>query len=109
MQVAALYEARGCRVLARRWRGRGGEIDLILSEREKGEDADCGLIFVEVKKAPSFARAAERIGPAQIARILAAAQEYAGRQPRGLGTPMRFDAALVDAAGRIEIRAGAFP
>lgn len=104
-QVAAHYRAEGHALLAARWRGRAGEIDLVLSDAAPGG----GLIFVEVKQAHSFARAAERVGPAQIGRIMRAAQEFAGARPEGLGTPMRFDVALVDAAGRIEIRAAAFP
>lgn len=94
--VARHYERRGCAVAARRWRGRGGEIDLILRD-------GAGVIFVEVKQSRGFDRAAERLGPRQIARIHAAAGEFLGREPRGLDTEARFDVALVDGTGRVEV------
>lgn len=99
--VAALYAERGCPLLAERWRGEAGEIDLILADGE-------GLIFVEVKKAADFARAAERVSPAQARRIYAAAAEYLGRMPKGELTESRFDVALVDVHGRVEILENAF-
>ena len=86
---------------AQRWRGAGGEIDLILRDVNT-------LVFVEVKKSRSFARAAERISPRQIARILNAAEEFLAGEPAGQLTDIRFDAALVDATGAIEIRQNAF-
>jgi putative endonuclease len=94
--VARHYATRGYHVDRRRWRGLSGEIDLIL---RRGAE----IVFVEVKSAPTLARAAERIGPRQIARILAAAAEFLEGEPaRGL-TPARVDAALVDRSGRVEI------
>lgn len=93
--VARDYERRGCRVAARRWRGSGGEIDLVL------EDGD-GFIFVEVKKSRSFARAARALSPAQLARICQAAVEYVAGVPGGMMAAMRFDLAMVDATGQLE-------
>lgn len=95
------YLARGYELIAERWRGRGGEIDLILLKA--GE-----YVFVEVKKADFHHWAAERIGRRQIVRICNAALEYCGRLSSGLMTAMRFDAALVDQFGRVEIRENAF-
>ncbi len=94
--VARHYEEGGDTILALRWRGRGGEIDIIARDAE-------GLIFVEVKKSRSHARAAERLGPRQVARIQSAAAEYLMRAGLSMDTAMRFDVALVDAIGRIEI------
>ncbi|MDQ7261169.1 YraN family protein [Paracoccus sp. PS-1] len=99
--VAREYRRRGYEVLAERWRGRGGEIDLILRKDEE-------YAFVEVKKSHCHDRAAERISRRQIARICQAALEYCGRLPAGLLTAMRFDAALVDQLGRVEIIENAF-
>lgn len=95
-QVARDYQGRGMRVEQHRWRGKGGEIDLIV------RDGD-GYVFVEVKKSHNHARAAERLGPRQIQRLFDAASEYLGQCKDGLNTPARFDVALVDAIGRIEI------
>lgn len=100
-QVAAEYQRRGHTVCQHRWRGQGGEIDLI------ARDGD-GLIFIEVKKAGDFARAVERITLRQLQRIYAAAGEYLGRMPLGQNTPVRIDVALVNSAGQIEIIENAF-
>ena len=99
--VAREYGRRGYEVVAERWRGQGGEIDLILRKDEE-------YAFVEVKKSDDHARAASRIGGRQIVRICNAALEYCGRLPTGLLTAMRFDAALVDRLGRVEIVESAF-
>ncbi|MFC2970132.1 YraN family protein [Acidimangrovimonas pyrenivorans] len=90
------YDRAGHPVAARRWRGAGGEIDLVLRDGE-------GLIFVEVKTSRDFARAAERVSPRQLARIQAAATEFMAREPAGQNTLARVDVALVDGAGRIDI------
>lgn len=100
-QVAAEYQRRGCELVETRWRGRAGEVDLILR-------TGSALVFVEVKRAPDFAAAAARISPAQVRRITATAGEYLAREPGGQLTEVRFDAALVDATGRIEIIPNAF-
>ncbi|MFD1913882.1 YraN family protein [Halodurantibacterium flavum] len=95
-RVADSYRRSGHQVAASRWRGKSGEIDLILSSPE-------GLVFVEVKKSTSFARAAENLGARQIRRLFNAAQEFLGVRGFTLDTPMRFDVALVDGAGNIDI------
>ena len=99
--AARAYADRGYALVAERWRGKGGEIDLILSKDDE-------YIFVEVKKSARHATAAERIGAHQIARICTAAQEFCGGLSTGLLTMMRFDAALVDQVGRVEIIENAF-
>jgi putative endonuclease len=88
--------AYGLPVAARRWRGTVGEIDLILRDGER-------VIFVEVKKARDFARAAERLTWAQAQRIWATAAEFLAGEPKGQLTEARLDLALVDGIGRVEI------
>nr|WP_245398578.1 YraN family protein [Oceaniglobus trochenteri] len=100
-RVAAAYERRGHAVVARRWRGRGGEIDLIARDGN-------GLIFIEVKTSASLAQAAQRISDRQARRLFAAASEYLARMPLGQATEMRFDVALMDGAGQIDIIENAF-
>ena len=100
-QVARLYDRSGRRVVARRWRGPGGEIDLIA--RDGAE-----VIFIEVKQARSHALAAERVTERQMARIYASAACFLGGEPAGADTPARFDVALVDGVGRIEVLENAF-
>ena len=95
-QVARDYQRRGFPVIWHRWRGKGGEIDLVL------QDGD-GFVFVEVKKSRSHARAAERLSERQIRRLYDAAAEFLGTCPDGLNSRARFDVALIDSLGRIEI------
>ncbi len=92
--VARACEARGQRVLGRRWRGRGGEIDLVTESNSE-------IVFVEVKKSSSHAKAALRLSETQARRIMTAAEEYLGRFATGLLTPMRIDLATVDRDGRV--------
>lgn len=99
--VARDYARRGFTLRERRWRGPGGEIDLIFQKAD-------GLIFVEVKKARSFARAAARISRRQIDRIYASAGGYLATMPTGQDTDSRFDAAFVDGAGAVEVLENAF-
>lgn len=99
--VADDYARRGRPVVRHRWRGTGGEIDLI------AQDGD-GLIFIEVKKSRSHARAAERLSQRQMERIYASASEFLATQPKGQLTDVRFDVALVDDRGAIDIVENAF-
>ena len=100
-QVAKLYEQQGYTVAERRWRSDAGEIDLILRQ-------GAALVFVEVKKSKTSARAAARITQAQIERIYASAGQFLDNEPAGQLTESRFDVALVDGVGRIEIIENAF-
>ena len=95
-QVARDYQRRGFPLVRHRWRGAGGEIDLVM------QDGD-GFVFIEVKKSRSHARAAERVSQRQIHRLYAAASEFLATCPQGLNTPARFDVALIDSMGQIRI------
>lgn len=95
------YLEAGHVALARRWRGKGGEIDLVFG------DGSGGFVFVEVKTARDFDSALARISPQQVARIHRAAEEFLADYPAGCDSETRFDAALVDGRGRIEIMKGA--
>jgi putative endonuclease len=99
--VARLYEAAGCLLAARRWRGKAGEIDMIARDGAK-------VIFVEVKQSRTHAEAASHLSPRQFARICLAAEEFVGSEPQGSLTEMRFDVALVDGMGVIEILENAY-
>jgi putative endonuclease len=100
-QIARQYEQQGLDILHQRWRGAGGEIDLIL--RNAGM-----VVFVEVKKSKSLAQAAERITPRQVARIRAAAGAFLAAELEGEPIDVRFDAALLGTSGEIEILENAF-
>ncbi len=94
--VARHYERHGHRIAERRWRTGAGEIDLIAEK-------DGNVVFVEVKKSRTHARAAERLGRRQIDRITRSAEVYLGTLKDGLNSFARFDVALVDGGGRIEV------
>jgi len=77
--------AAGLTLVARNWRCRRGEIDLILRE-------GATLVFVEVRQraSQSFGGAAASIGAAKQGRLIAAAQTYLQTLP---SIPVcRFDA-----------------
>ena len=99
--VARHYSDAGQVLAATRWRGASGEIDLILRD-------GASVIFVEVKKAATHAEAALRVTSRQTARICAAASEFLAGEPNGQNTESRFDVALVDCYGRIEVLENAF-
>lgn len=101
LRIAADYERRGFAIAHQRWRGAGGEIDLI------ARDAD-GIVFVEVKKSADFDRAAQRLTRRQIGRILVSAEQFLAGEPQGQLTNTRFDVALVDSAGSFRIIENAF-
>jgi putative endonuclease len=90
------YRRRGAELRECRWRGRCGEIDLILAEGDT-------IVFVEVKKSRTHAQAAQRLTARQMARILRSGEDYLDGCPRGTLTDARVDVALVDAHAAIEI------
>ncbi|GAB4383339.1 MAG: YraN family protein [Albidovulum sp.] len=94
--MEAHYLRAGRTLVARRWRGRSGEIDLIFRD-------GAALVFVEVKSAQSHAIAAERLAARQIRRICTAASEFVAGEPGGQDSEMRFDVALLDRVGRVAV------
>jgi putative endonuclease len=88
--AAQFLERQGLAIVARNFRTRRGEIDLIA--RDGGT-----LVFVEVRlrRAATHGGAAESITAAKQARLVAAAQLYLMRLRAA--PPCRFDAVLLDA------------
>jgi putative endonuclease len=86
-------ERRGYAILARRYRTRYGEIDIV---------ADDGgtVVFVEVKARATaeFGRAAEAVTPRKQRRLAAMATDYLARN-RLTHRPCRFDVVAIDGAG----------
>ncbi|QGX97318.1 hypothetical protein EI983_03100 [Roseovarius faecimaris] len=99
--VRRRYETTGAVLAAERWRGQGGEIDLIFLEGDV-------IVFVEVKKGPSFEWALTRLSEAQMMRIHRSAAEFLGTTPRGQLSEVRFDLALVDQSGAVQVMENAF-
>lgn len=75
-QVTRHYARDGHVILARRWRGPAGEIDLVAEK-------DGTVVFIEVKKSRSHARAAERLSQRQLHRIYCSAEDFIGHLPAG--------------------------
>jgi len=88
--AARFLDGQGLHVVARNFRTKRGEIDLVARD-------GATLVFVEVRfrRSASHGGAAESITAAKQARMVAAAQVYLLRQ-RG-DPPCRFDAILLDA------------
>jgi len=79
---------RGYRIVARRYRARVGEIDIIARRGKL-------LAFVEVKGRGDLATAAEALGPRQRQRIARAAEAFVQARPVFQGMALRFDVMLV--------------
>lgn len=94
--VSRLYDDTGRTVIARRWRGTAGEIDIIARDGNK-------LIFVEVKKSSTHFMASEHFTWAQQNRVRLTAEEFFFNDPIEGVDELQVDLALVDAMGRIEI------
>ena len=83
--LAALYlAAKGYRVLARRFRSGGGEIDLVARRKDI-------LVFVEVKARPAIDDALVAVTPKSRRRIEAAARAFAARHRRYAEDGFRYD------------------
>ena len=88
-RAATFLESRGLHIVARNYRGRYGEIDLIARDGKT-------LVFVEVRARAgnAFGGAAASITPAKRDKLTRTALQYLatlGRTP-----PCRFDAVLMD-------------
>lgn len=83
--------ARGLRLVERNYRGRGGEIDLIMRERET-------LVFIEVRyrRSGRYGSAAETVTSGKQQRLLATAARYLQRHR--LDLPCRFDVVGISGA-----------
>jgi len=100
--VAEWYEAHGYEVLARNWRCREGELDLILRQGRV-------FVFCEVKTRTSMAFGAplEAITRTKQARIRRLAARWLEFEAPMRARSIRFDAASV-LGGAIEVIEGAF-
>jgi putative endonuclease len=97
--------AKGLRLLARNYRCRSGEIDIVADDRGT-------VVFVEVKerRSDSHGSAVEAVTPTKRRRVVRAARVYAATH--GLSdSPVRFDVLAIDwgpDGPRVRHDAGAF-
>lgn len=94
--IAQDYLRRGYHLVHSRWRGKRGELDLIFSNGE-------GFIIVEVKKAKSFEHAVRQVTPQKMLRIRRTVDEFLLDCPLGALTELRFDVAILDQLGQLQI------
>jgi putative endonuclease len=100
-RAAEWYRQAGYQVVARNWRCRDGELDLVVGN-------DCTLVFCEVKTRTStrFGVPAEAVTPAKQRRIRGLAAQFL----RDLGRPVpaiRFDVVSV-LGDRVDVLEAAF-
>ena len=86
-------ERLGYAILARRYRTRHGEIDIVARDGET-------TVFVEVKARVTgeFGTAAEAVGPLKQRRLAHMASDYLARNNL-INRPCRFDVVAIDRAG----------
>lgn len=87
-RAAAFLMAKGYRILAKRFRTRYGEIDLVARRRNV-------VVFVEVKARATLDDAAYAVTQRQQRRIIDAAQAWLMAHPEHAEFDLRFDAVLI--------------
>lgn len=103
--ATAYLERAGYRILARNYRTRSGELDLVAEEKET-------VVFVEVKTRRDGAAVGpfEAVTAAKRRQLARVAMDYLAREGKG-ERPTRFDVVAVTLAGnepRIELMKNAF-
>ena len=91
--AVAELERRGYAILARRYRTRHGEIDIVARDGET-------TVFVEVKakETAEFGTAAEAVTVRKQRRVISMAVDYLARNHL-TGKPCRFDVVAIDGVG----------
>jgi len=89
-------EARGLRLIARNYRTRWGEIDLVMEHAGQ-------VVFIEVRARSNrrFGGAAASVTAAKQCRLIRAASQFLGHS-RLAHRPVRFDIVAVDGTGATE-------
>lgn len=95
-------QQHGLRLLARNWRCKLGELDLIM------QDGDTvAVVEVRSRARADYGAAAETVDRRKRRKLVRATQLWLARQPRFAEQPLRFDVVTLD-AGRIDWRREAF-
>lgn len=79
-------QQQGLRLLARNWRCRQGELDLVMLDGDT-------VVFVEVRyrRHAGWGGAAESVDARKRARLISAAEHFLHQEPRWQTAPCRFD------------------
>lgn len=94
--AAAELERRGYTILARNWRCRHGELDLVTRDGDT-----LAAVEVRTRRSAAYGSPEESLTAAKLIRLAAAAQTYV--QTTGWNGPWRIDvvAIVIDARGRV--------
>lgn len=97
-QALRFLQSRGLRQVAGNFTVRGGEIDLVMQDRDT-------LVFVEVRyrRQSSFGSAAESVTGSKQRRIIRAASLFLGHNRKWQDTPCRFDVLAISGDKRQNI------
>jgi putative endonuclease len=95
---AATSTGRGCTIVERNFRTKGGEIDIVA---RKGDV----LVFVEVRslEVPDFGTPEASVTPAKRRRIVVAARQYLSKVPPSSWREARFDVIAIEGAGNVAV------
>lgn len=96
-------QARGLKLLARNWRCRAGELDLVMREGDT-------VVVTEVRsrRRREFGEAAETVDRRKQSKLQRATRLLLAEQPELADRPLRFDIVTLDGEGRIEWLRAAF-
>lgn len=96
-------QRQGLRLVARNFRTRRGELDLVLLDGDT-------VVVVEVRRRgnPRFGGALASIGAVKRGRIVLATRLLLAQQPWLAGRPLRFDVIAIEATGKLHWIRGAF-
>src|SRR5512139_125294 len=99
--AAAFLQANGLKLVARNWRCRFGEIDLVMQD-------GATLVFIEVRlrSRSDFGGAAASVTPAKQKKLLATARQYLAALKSM--PPCRFDVVALSGSGESEWIKNAF-
>jgi putative endonuclease len=100
--AAAWYQSRGYTLVARNWRTRDGELDLIVARSR-----DLVICEVKTRTSGAFGAPAEAVSGAKQARIRRLAASWLRTRSGPAPRSVRFDVASVT-GGAVEVLEGAF-
>jgi putative endonuclease len=101
-QALEYLQGQGLRLLARNWRCKLGELDLVMQDGET-----VAVIEVRSRARTDWGSAAETIDRRKQARLVRATRLWLARRPDLAEQPLRFDVVTLD-AGQLDWRREAF-
>lgn len=96
-RALSFLQARGLKLVARNWRCKAGELDLVLRDAET-------LVIAEVRARArdDYGSAAETVDARKRQRLVRATRLLLAQRPDLAEQPLRFDVVALDGAGGIE-------